>query len=248
MPITIWPWTASGRAGENQRADRVQAVLQRGHHAEVAAAAPQPPEQVGVLVLAGGDELAIGGDHVGRQQVVAGQAALAQQPADPAAEGEAGDAGAGHQAAGDGQAERLGLVVELRPRDPGLGGSPPAGRIDPDALHWRGVDDDPAVGGGKPSDAVGAAADRHLESFAAGELHRPNDVGGASAADDQRRPPVVRGIPHRAGLLVVGVGRSYQLTPEGGFQFAEGSLADDVAIADRVGHGCLPLLDASWSP
>jgi hypothetical protein len=47
------------------------------HHAEVAAAAAQPPEQVGVLVLAGRHELAVGGDDIRRQQVVAGQAVLA---------------------------------------------------------------------------------------------------------------------------------------------------------------------------
>jgi hypothetical protein len=86
---------------------------------------------------------------------------------------------------------------------------------------------------------VGATADRHLEPFAAGELHRPYHVGGAGAADDQRWPPVVGGVPDRAGLVVVGVGRPYQLTPEGGFQFAEGSLADSVAFADRGGHWLL---------
>jgi hypothetical protein len=100
------------RAGEHQWADRVEAILQRGHHPEVAATSAQCPEQLGVLLPAGGDELAVGGHHVRREQAVAGQAALAQQPADPAAEGEASDASAGYQAAGDGQAERLGLVVE----------------------------------------------------------------------------------------------------------------------------------------
>jgi hypothetical protein len=66
------------RAGEDERADRMQAVLQRRHHPEVATATAQRPEQLGVLALAGGDELAVSGDHVGREQVVAGEAVLAQ--------------------------------------------------------------------------------------------------------------------------------------------------------------------------
>ena len=50
---------------------RVQPVLERGHHPEVAAAAAQCPEQLGVAVGVAGQELAVGGDHVGRDQVVA---------------------------------------------------------------------------------------------------------------------------------------------------------------------------------
>ena len=52
--------------------DRVSAVLERGHDPEVAAAAPQGPEQVLVLVRAGGEHPALGGDDLGRQQVVRG--------------------------------------------------------------------------------------------------------------------------------------------------------------------------------
>jgi hypothetical protein len=37
----------------------------------------QGPEQVGVLVLAGGEKLAVSGDHVGGEQVVAGETVAA---------------------------------------------------------------------------------------------------------------------------------------------------------------------------
>ena len=43
------------RAGDDVRPDRVQRVLEAGGHPEVAAAAAQPPEQVGVLALGGPD-------------------------------------------------------------------------------------------------------------------------------------------------------------------------------------------------
>ena len=42
--------------------DRVQSVLERGDDTEVAATSPQGPEQIFVLVLAGGHHLSIGGD------------------------------------------------------------------------------------------------------------------------------------------------------------------------------------------
>ena len=52
------------------------------------------PEQVGVLVGRRGDLAAVGGDHLGREQVVAREAELALEPAAAAPEREPGDAGA----------------------------------------------------------------------------------------------------------------------------------------------------------
>src|SRR4051794_31695147 len=52
---------------------RVQPVGEPGDDAEVAAPAAQCPEQVGVPVLVGGEHAAVGGDHLGGEQVVAGQ-------------------------------------------------------------------------------------------------------------------------------------------------------------------------------
>ena len=53
------------------RADRVQPELELGHDPEVAAASAQPPEQVGVLGLARADHVAVRGDHLERDDVVA---------------------------------------------------------------------------------------------------------------------------------------------------------------------------------
>jgi len=68
--------------------DRVQAKLERRHDAEVAATSSQGPEQVGVLLFARHDEPAVGGHHVGREQVVHRQAQASRQVADPAAQGQ----------------------------------------------------------------------------------------------------------------------------------------------------------------
>jgi hypothetical protein len=43
--------------------DLVQAEAEPGDDAEVAAAAPQRPEQLGVLIVVGGADLTVGGDH-----------------------------------------------------------------------------------------------------------------------------------------------------------------------------------------
>ena len=58
--------------------DRVQLEEEAGDDAEIAAAAAQRPEQVGVLLLAGGDEAAVGQHDVGLEQIVDGQAVLAR--------------------------------------------------------------------------------------------------------------------------------------------------------------------------
>ena len=60
------------RPGED-RAHRVRPELEGRHDAEVAAAAAQCPEQVRVLLGAGGEEATVGGHDVGRDQVVAGR-------------------------------------------------------------------------------------------------------------------------------------------------------------------------------
>ena len=113
----------------------MELVLKGGDHAEVAAAAPDAPEEVRVLTGADVAELAVGGDDIGGDEVVAGQAVLARQPADAAPQGEAGDARVGVGAAGGGQAEGLGLVVEFPPLDAALGPDGAPGGVNPDALH-----------------------------------------------------------------------------------------------------------------
>ncbi len=119
-------------AGEHDRADRVQTEVERGDDAEVAAATPQTPEQVGVLVLGRDDLAAVGGHDLGLDEVVAGEAELALEPAAPAPERQTADAGVRHAAAGDGEAVLLGGGVDRAP----LGTAPDAG----DALLGVDVD------------------------------------------------------------------------------------------------------------
>ena len=96
-------------------ADRMQAVFERRDNTEIAAAAAQRPEQIRIVGRAGRAELAIGGDHLGGDQVVHGRAVLAHQPAQTAAEGKARDAGIGDGASGGGEAMGLRRLVEFAP-------------------------------------------------------------------------------------------------------------------------------------
>ena len=64
---------------------RVQRELQRRHDPEVAAAAADRPEEVGMLALARDHRLAVSGDDVGRDQVVQGEPVTTSQIADPSA-------------------------------------------------------------------------------------------------------------------------------------------------------------------
>ena len=163
------PPRVEDRAGEHRRAHGVQGVLERGDHPEVAAAAAQRPEQVRVLLRAGVHQLPVRRDEVGADQVVGGQAAAPDQPAESAAEGEPGDPGRRHHPPGHGEPEGLCLVVEVAPQAAGLRDDAAGRRIDSDALHGREVQDDPAVGGREARDAVAATAYRERKSLAAGE-------------------------------------------------------------------------------
>ena len=69
----------------------MQFELERGHDTEIAAAAADRPEKVGVLRCACLDERAIGGHHVGGDQIVDRKSELAAEPSKAAAEREPGD-------------------------------------------------------------------------------------------------------------------------------------------------------------
>ena len=80
------------RSGKH-RANLMELEYKRGDDAEIATPAAQRPEQVGVVVLAGDDEAAVGQHDVGLDQIVDGQAVFAGEITVAAAQGQAGDAG-----------------------------------------------------------------------------------------------------------------------------------------------------------
>jgi hypothetical protein len=69
----------------------VQSVSEAGGDTEVAAAAAERPEQIGVLLRVGSHEPAVGRDELGGQQVVDREPVLSHEVADAVAEGEPAD-------------------------------------------------------------------------------------------------------------------------------------------------------------
>ena len=178
--------------------ERVELVGERGDDAQAAAApAAQPPEQVRVLGLAGGEELSLRGDHVGAEQVVAARSVLAREPADAASQGEPGDAHVRHGAARSGQLEDSGLAVEVAPEQTGLRLRGAPGRVDADALHRREIEQQPALAHGLSGDPVPAAADRDRQLAATSEADGGDDVRDPGAADHRDRAAIDPAVPDR---------------------------------------------------
>ena len=194
----------------------MQREPERADDAEVPAAAPQGPEQVGVIGGRGPDDVARGGDHLGLHEVVDGEPVLAHEPAEAAAQAETADAGVTHDAARGRQTVRLGLVVDVAPEGTALDEGGALDGIDRDGAHRRQVDHDPAVAHGGAGDVVTPAADGDLEVAVVGEAHRGGHVGGAAAAGDQPRSTVDGAVPDGSGVVVIVVVGGDHIAPEPG--------------------------------
>src|SRR5262249_57054206 len=108
----------------------MQLELEARDDAEVPAAAAQRPEQIRVLGLARAHDLRIRRHHLHADEVVAGETAAAHQPSESAAEREAGDTGAGDQAAGRRETKAGGRAIEVCPRGTAACPRNAPGRID----------------------------------------------------------------------------------------------------------------------
>ena len=115
--------------------DGMNSILERRDDAKIAAAAPQAPEEVRVLIRTGRQKLPVGDNEIRRQQVVAAETVLPHQPAEAAAQGQSGNAGRRDDPAGAGQSKGLCLMVVFAPGEPCLRARRAPGRIDPHAFH-----------------------------------------------------------------------------------------------------------------
>jgi hypothetical protein len=188
------------------------------------------------------DELAGGGDHVGRQQVVDRQAVAPAQPAEATAEGEPGHARRRVDAQRRGKPESLRLLVELAQRHPGLDARRAPGRIHAHRFHLREVDLQAPLAHRIARDVVAAAAHGQQQVVVAGETHGADDVRGPRASHGERGPPVDHGVPDRPCLLVVfrsgnGETAAQALLERGEFLVIE--LRGCGRARVQFGHGCL---------
>jgi hypothetical protein len=233
---------------EHQRAadDGIQgmeAELQSRRHPEVAARATKPPQQLRMLVAVGVDDPSVGDHQLGSEQVVAGQAVLGGQVADPAAQGQPADAGGTNHAAGGHQAVRLRRLIEVDPGRSALGAGDPSGAVDLDAAQPRQVDHQPAVHDAVPGGIVPAAAHRDLQVVHAGEPEGGRDVPWPGALRDHRRPAVDHGVEADPRGVVPGIGRRQHPPSQRPAQLAQGPRDGQGSPIINVLHGTLLAVD-----
>ena len=201
------------RAGD-VGAEGVQLELEGGDHPEPSASTPCRPEQVGVLVAAGGAHHPLGGHDLDGAQVVAAEPVGAHHHAEPAAEGEASDAGGRHLAAGGGEAVDLRGPIDIAPSCAGLDPRRAARRVDLHRRHGRQVDHEPVVAHATACHLMAATPDAHHGPEPASDPDRLDHIGDIRAAGDHRRMPVDQPVPHPPGTVVVDVVTADHLTAQ----------------------------------
>ena len=200
----------AGRVGDVAREDRSRVdrpELERRDDAEVAAAAPQRPQEVGVAVGTGDDLLAGGRDDLGPDEVVAGEPLEPGQPADPATKRQTGHARVAERAADDGQVVLPGGRVDVVPQRAAGGPDRPARRVDRDLASVAEVHDQGALGHGVAGDPVATAPDRDRQAEIGGRDDGSDDVVVRACPDDDRRPPLDRRVEGGPDHVIVDVGR-----------------------------------------
>jgi len=228
------------RPGHDNRTDSAQPELELGDDSEVAAAPADSPEQIRVLGGTRPHEVTASGNHVHRQQLVDGEPVLAHQPAQAAAEGQAGDTGMGHNPRRRREPVPLRGAVKIAEQRPGLHARRASFGINPDAVHQRQVDDKSVVADGVPGEAVPAAADGHQDIVPPCEANCGRHVVSFGTARDQARVSADRAVPHPSRLVVGLVARSNQLAVQVFREVVDRALIDvDASAADRrqQGHG-----------
>ena len=220
-------------ASEHLGTDGMQPVLQRGGDSVVAASTTKGPEQVGILVGTCGEGPAVGGYHVGGNQVVTAEAVTAGQPSNSATEGEAGDAGVEVGSTGRGESEGLGLVVERSPLCPALSPDRFCRRVDADAGHTGKVDHQPVVANAVAREIMASAAHRNQQAVLPSEVDRLDHVGRSAAAGDHGGPLVDHGIPDPSGAVVVLVAGEQRLPVQAAPEVFDCRFADDGVVAGK---------------
>ena len=203
------------QAAGDGRPYRMQLIFEGGRHAEVSASAANGPEQIGLLVLAGPQHLAFGGDELDGPRLSRARPYLPiSQPSPPPRVSPAIPV---VETTPPVTARPCSCVSRLssRPGDAALRAHRSALGIDVNALHRRQVDHHPAIDGRASRHVVAAAANRDLEAELARELDGIDDVGHAAASGDQCRALVHQSVVDLSRFLVAGVRRLQELSPEG---------------------------------
>lgn len=193
--------------------DRTEPEFERCHRAEVAAAAADGPEQVVVFVLARDEQPAVRGHHIGRDQVVAGQAQAAGEVSDAATEGESRDAGGGDDPTRGRQTERARRRVEVAPGRAAVHPRGPSSGIDADAPHAGQIGHHAVVAGPETGHTVPTPTHRQVQPVVTREVDRGQDIARMGTPHHGRREAVDHAVVDLARLVVAIAVRSDHRPP-----------------------------------
>ena len=167
--------------------DLVELHLDRRHDAEVAAAAPKRPEELGIVLVVDAAQLAVGRHELDRDDAVRREAELARVPADAAAERVAGDADVGRRAVERGEAELGGARDDLLPLRAGPDAGDAALDVDLDAAQLVGLEQDRVLHRPERLGVVARPLRGDLEAVVPRVLDDRDDVALVLRDGDERR-------------------------------------------------------------
>src|SRR5262245_20035575 len=192
----------------------MQLIVEARRHTEISSDLAYSPEQIGFLVLASPDRLALGGDELDGYEIVESQTLLSYHAPQTASDVEPLNSGARYYTASDCQAVPLGLAIEFAPCDAALRPHPPVLRLDANLLHRGQVDHQAAINGGTSRYVVATSADRHFETELLCEPDGIGHVGRVSALRDQCRAFVHEPVVDFSCFLVGDVSRLQKVAAE----------------------------------
>jgi len=214
----------------------VQVELQARRHAEVAAAAPQPPEKLRILVGGRHDQGSVRSDELRAGEVVARETVLSGQVADTSAERESAHAGGADDASRSDEAVRLRGRVEIEPGS--AAGSPRDSRVGLhlDPPHCREVDHEAVVTDAVAGGVVPASPNGDLQLMGAGKVERGRDVSGDDATYDDRGPSIDEGVEAPARRVVPRIGSIEDLADQRSPQLVQAHLDVGAHASVSPGH------------
>ncbi len=211
-------------------ADLVELKLEVRNDPEIATTTAQCPEEILILVVAGGHLAAVSQHDIGRQQVVDRKADASRQVSDATAQRQATHPGRRDDAAGRGETERIGCMVDITQRGTAADIGDFLGGIDLHVIHPGQVKDQPVVDRAKSRDAVPAAANCQIEAAVAGGCDCRHYVRCVHTLRNRKRLTVMHAVVDGTCIVISGVrGRDYR---------SAGRFGQSL---DRVIHGLLRL-------
>ncbi len=204
------------------------------HHAEIAAAAAQRPEEVLVLRGARRHQIPVGQHDIRLDQVVDGQPVAPREIAMTAAQREAADTGRRDDPRGDGQSECMRRVIHLALGAAAFRPYRALCRIDPDSLLQGEVNHQSIIAAAQSRPVVAAAANGSEQVVLPTEPDGGDHIRHIGAARYEQGLLVDHAIVQPTSLLILGVAALKELTAEARLEILNFGFVQHVGILSIV--------------